>query len=84
MTFPRVQKLLHLLQDFPTTLNPILQVGFEPIFVDINVENLNLNLDQVEIAAKRGAKIITFAHVLGNPPNMDRVMHLIDQYDLIF
>jgi len=69
---------------FPTTLNPIFQLGFEPVFVDIDIDTLNLNLDQVEQAVKLGAKIITFAHVLGNPPNMDRLMDIINIHKLIF
>ena len=68
---------------FPTTINPILQVGFKPIFIDIDIDTLNLNLEQVEQKAKEGAKVITFAHVLGNPPNMDQLMSIIKQYNLI-
>ena len=68
---------------FPTTINPIIQNGFTPVFVDIDLDTLNLNLDQVEEAAKNGAKVLVFAHVLGNPPNMDRVLEIVDRYDLI-
>jgi len=76
-------KVITPIAGFPTTMNPIFQLGFEPVFVDIDLDTLNLNLDQVEIAAKRGARIITFAHVLGNPPNMDRLMQIVKQYDLL-
>jgi len=68
---------------FPTTINPILQNGFIPVFVDIELDTLNLNLDQVEEAAKQGAKVLVFAHVLGNPPNMDRLMEIVNKYNLI-
>lgn len=68
---------------FPTTINPIIQNGFEPVFVDIELDTLNLNLDQVEEAAKLGAKVLVFAHVLGNPPNMDRLMDIVNKYNLI-
>lgn len=68
---------------FPTTVNPIIQNGFEPVFVDIEVDTLNLNLDQVEEAARKGAKALVFAHVLGNPPNMDRVMEIVERYNLV-
>jgi len=68
---------------FPTTINPIIQNNFEPIFVDIELDTLNLNLDQVEEAAKNGAKVLIFAHVLGNPPNMDRLMDIVKKYNLI-
>ena len=80
---PKRTKVITPIAGFPTTLNPILQVEFEPVFVDVDLDTLNLNLDQVEIAAKKGAKIITFAHVLGNPPNMDKVMELVNKYNLI-
>lgn len=68
---------------FPTTLNPIIQNGFDPVFVDIELDTLNLKTDELEDAAKSGAKIITFAHVLGNPPNMDEVMSVVEKYNLI-
>jgi CDP-6-deoxy-D-xylo-4-hexulose-3-dehydrase len=68
---------------FPTTINPILQCGLKPVFVDIELDTLNLNLDQVASAVANGARYITFAHVLGNPPNMDILQDLIAKYNLI-
>lgn len=68
---------------FPTTVNPIIQNGFVPVFVDIEIDTLNLDLDQVENAARNGAKALVFAHVLGNPPNMDRLMEIVNKYNLI-
>ena len=72
---PKGTKVLMPIAGFPTTLNPTLQVGFEPVFVDIELDTLNLDLDQVERALKDNPdiRVITFAHVLGNPPNMDRL-----------
>jgi CDP-6-deoxy-D-xylo-4-hexulose-3-dehydrase len=81
--FKEGTKIITPVAGFPTTVNPIIQNGFEPVFVDIDLDTLNLNLDQVEEAAKNGAKIIAFAHVLGNPPNMDRLMEIVKKYDLI-
>ena len=66
---------------FPTTVNPIIQLGLTPVFVDIDLDTLNLNLDQVEAAASN-SNVLTFAHVLGNPPNMDRVMEIVNKYRL--
>jgi len=70
---------------FPTTVNPILQTGMQPVFVDIELDTLNLNLNEVERALRNdpSIRVLTFAHVLGNPPDMDRVMHLVKKYDLI-
>ena len=80
---PKGTKVITPIAGFPTTLNPIFQVGFEPVFVDIDLDTLNLNLDMVEEKAKQGCKVITFAHVLGNPPNMDRLMEIVNKYKLI-
>jgi CDP-6-deoxy-D-xylo-4-hexulose-3-dehydrase len=80
---PEGTKVITPIAGFPTTINPILQNGFTPEFVDINLENLNLDLDAVEKAAKNGAKVLIFAHVLGNPPDMDRLMDIVKKYDLI-
>jgi len=81
--FPKGTKIITPVAGFPTTVNPILQNGFEPVFVDIEIDTLNLNLDQVEEAAKQGAKALVFAHVLGNPPNMDRLMEIVYKYNLV-
>ena len=80
----RGTKVITPIAGFPTTINPILQLGFEPLFVDIDLDTLNLNLDQVEEQAKNGARVITFAHVLGNPPNLTRLMDIVKKYNLIF
>jgi CDP-6-deoxy-D-xylo-4-hexulose-3-dehydrase len=81
---PKGTKVLMPIAGFPTTLNPTLQVGFEPVFVDIELGTLNLDLDHVErvLAADPDIRVITFAHVLGNPPNMDRLMELIKKHNL--
>ena len=82
---PKGTKVLMPIAGFPTTLNPTLQVGFSPVFVDIELDTLNLDLDQVErvLAEQPDIRVITFAHVLGNPPNMDRLMDLVKKHDLI-
>jgi CDP-6-deoxy-D-xylo-4-hexulose-3-dehydrase len=82
---PKGTKVLMPIAGFPTTLNPTLQVGFTPVFVDIELGTLNLDLDQVErvLAEQPDIRVITFAHVLGNPPNMDRLMELVKKHNLI-
>lgn len=80
---PKGTKVITPVAGFPTTLNPIIQNGFEPVFVDIELDTLNLKIDELEDAAKTGAKVLTFAHVLGNPPNMDEVMKVVEKHGLI-
>jgi CDP-4-dehydro-6-deoxyglucose reductase, E1 len=82
---PKGTKVLMPIAGFPTTLNPTLQVGFEPVFVDIELDTLNLDLAQVEAVLDQNPdiRVITFAHVLGNPPNMDQLMALVQKHNLI-
>lgn len=83
--FPKGTRVLMPIAGFPTTVNPTIQLGLVPVFVDIELDTLNIDLDQAEKILKNDPyiKIITFAHVLGNPPNMDRVMELVDRHKLI-
>jgi len=83
---PEGAKIITPIVCFPTTLNPLIQNGFTPVFVDVTLPDLNLNLDQVEEALNNDPDIagIMFAHVLGNPPDMDRLMRLVDKHNLIF
>jgi CDP-6-deoxy-D-xylo-4-hexulose-3-dehydrase len=78
-------KVITPIAGFPTTVNPIFQVGFVPIWVDIELDSLNLNIDHVERALEEhpDCRVITFAHVLGNPPNMHRIMEIVKKHDLI-
>jgi CDP-6-deoxy-D-xylo-4-hexulose-3-dehydrase len=82
---PRGTKVLIPIAGFPTTLNPTLQMGFVPVFVDIELDTLNLDLTQVEriLEQQPDIRVITFAHVLGNSPNMDLLMQLVAKYNLI-
>jgi len=83
---PEGSKIITPVVGFPTTINPIIQLGFKPVFVDVTLPDLNLDLNQVEELVKSDPEIraITFAHVLGNPPDMDRLMQIVRDNDLIF
>ena len=82
---PKGTRVLMPIAGFPTTVNPTIQLGFVPVFVDIELDTLNINLDQAEAILENDPyiRVITFAHVLGTPPNMARVMELVDRYKLI-
>jgi len=83
--FPEGTKVLTPIAGFPTTMNPIFQCGFKPVFVDITLDGLNLDIECVRKALEEhpDIQIITFAHVLGNPPDMDALMSLVRENDLI-
>ena len=84
---PEGSKIITPVVCFPTTINPIIQNGFVPLFVDVTLPDLNLDLDEVEklleADTNKEIRAIMFAHVLGNPPDMERVMEIVEKYDLI-
>ena len=71
---------------FPTTINPLIQNGFVPVFIDVTLPDINSDLDQMEQKLKEDPEIrgVMFAHTMGNPPDMDRFMSLVEKYDLVF
>ncbi len=69
-------------QTFPTTLNPILQNGLTPVFVDTEEGTYNINAAKLEEARSPRTRVIMFAHTLGNPAQMDVIMDFAKQYNL--
>ena len=67
---------------FPTTVNPIIQFGAVPVFVDVDIKTHNVNADLIEAAITPKTKAIMLAHTLGNPFNVGKVKELCDKYDL--
>ncbi|MEY4295223.1 MAG: hypothetical protein RLY82_911, partial [Pseudomonadota bacterium] len=58
---------------FPTTVNPILQFGAVPVFVDVDRLTHNIDASKIEAAISPKTKAIMLAHSLGNPFNLDVV-----------
>lgn len=67
---------------FPTTVNPILQFGAVPVFVDIDRLTHNIDASLIEAAIGPKTKAIMLAHSLGNPFNLDVVTALCKKYNL--
>jgi CDP-6-deoxy-D-xylo-4-hexulose-3-dehydrase len=67
---------------FPTTVNPIIQFGAIPVFVDIKIPNYNINEDLIEAAVTKKTKAIFLAHTLGNPFNIDTIKKICEKYNL--
>ncbi|WP_027589429.1 lipopolysaccharide biosynthesis protein RfbH [Pseudomonas sp. RL] len=67
---------------FPTTVNPILQFGAVPVFVDIELPTYNINPALIEAAITPKTKAIMLAHTLGNPFDLSVVRSLCDKYGL--
>jgi len=67
---------------FPTTVNPIVQFGAVPVFVDVDMTTHNINADLVEAAITRKTKAIMLAHTLGNPFNLEKIKAICEKHNL--
>lgn len=67
---------------FPTTVNPIVQFGAVPVFVDVDMATHNINPDLIEAAITPKTKAIMLAHTLGNPFNCKKVKDICNKHNL--
>ncbi len=67
---------------FPTTVNPIIQFGAIPVFVDVDIPTYNIKAELIEEAVSPKTKAIFIAHTLGNPYNLDEVMRVAHKHNL--
>ncbi len=67
---------------FPTTVNPMIQFGCVPVFVDIDIPTYNIIADRIESAITPKTRAIMMAHTLGNPFNLGVVKALCEKHDL--
>lgn len=69
---------------FPTTVNPIIQNGLIPVFVDVSLETMDAIPEMLEEAISPKTKAIMLAHTLGNPIDLDKVQELCKKHNLWF
>jgi len=81
-TIKKGDEVIGVAAGFPTTVNPIVQFGAIPVFVDVDLKTHNVNVDLIEAAISPKTKAIVLAHTLGNPYNLKKVKELCDQYNL--
>ncbi len=67
---------------FPATVTPIIQHELIPVFVDVDQETYNINIDQAKKAITDKTRCIFIAHTLGNPFDIDAIMELAHKHDL--
>ena len=67
---------------FPTTVNPIIQYGAVPVFVDVSIPQYNIDVSMLEEAYSEKTKAVMIAHTLGNPFNLKAVKEFCDRHDL--
>ena len=67
---------------FPTTVNPIIQFGAIPVFVDVKIPTYNVDENLIEEAITKKTKAIMLAHTLGNPFNIRKIKDICEKYNL--
>jgi len=68
---------------FPTTVAPIIQVGLKPVFVDVEFTTLNFDLTEVIKKITPKTRAIILSPVLGNPPDMDRLVSICELHGIV-
>lgn len=67
---------------FPTTVNPIIQNGMVPVFVDVEIGTYNVDINELEKALSPKTRAVFLAHTLGNPYNIEAIKKLIKDKDI--
>ena len=67
---------------FPTTVNPLIQYGAVPVFVDVTVPQYNIDVTKLEAALSEKTKAVMIAHTLGNPFDLKEVKAFCDKHNL--
>ena len=67
---------------FPSTISPIIQNGLIPVFVDLDPETLNINVDIAEKAISKKTKCVFLAHTLGNPFDLEKIIEICNKNNL--
>ncbi len=67
---------------FPSTVNPIIQNGLVPVFVDVDLGTYNANIKEIQKALSSKTRAIMIAHTLGNPFDLGAIRELCDKHDL--
>jgi NDP-hexose-3,4-dehydratase len=69
---------------YPTTVNPIIQNGMVPVFVDVELGTYNTTPERVAAAIGPRTRAIMIAHALGNPFQAGEVAELATKHELFF
>jgi CDP-6-deoxy-D-xylo-4-hexulose-3-dehydrase len=78
----RGDEVITVASSFPTTVNPIIQNGLVPVFVDVTVPTYNIDVTMLDAALSDRTRAIMVAHTLGNPFDLDAVKAFAEKHDL--
>lgn len=67
---------------FPTTVNPGIQYGLKPVFIDAEADTLNIDAAKIENAITKKTRLIMIAHTLGRPFDLKKIVSIAKKYNL--
>lgn len=67
---------------FPTSVNPIVQVGDVPVYVDVELETMDIDSSKIEHAISKKTRAIMPVHFMGFPCNMERIMEIAESHGI--
>ena len=67
---------------FPTTVNPIIQYGAIPVFIDVTIPQYNIDVSKLEEAYSDKTKAVIIAHTLGNPFDLASIKEFCEKHNL--
>ena len=82
LNLPQGSKVLSSSCGFPATLSPIVHCGLEPVLIDYDLKTHNINVDEV-IDQLKNVKAAIFAHTMGSPVDVKRIMKEADRYGVV-
>lgn len=63
---------------WPTTVNPVMQAGLKPIFIDTNFQDLSIDYEELKKKINKKTKAIFLAHILGFPSDLKKIKKIIN------
>ncbi|NOZ80407.1 MAG: lipopolysaccharide biosynthesis protein RfbH [DPANN group archaeon] len=78
------EEIITVAAGFPTTINPIINIGAVPVFLDVELGTYNIKTDRIKEAISDKTKAIMIAHTLGNPLNLDKIKRICEEHNLWF
>ena len=75
-------EVITLAAGFPTTVNPIVQNGLVPVFIDVHIPTFNVDVSYLDAALSDRTRAVIFAHTLGNPFDLDGVTSFAKKHGL--